>query len=100
MLKRIRSMVRALTRRSDFEEGMTEELRFHIAQYTSDLERGGLSPREAARRARIEFGGWNSVMEECREARSLRLFDELIREVRYAARMMRKTPGFTATAIL
>ena len=48
-------------RRRDFEEGMTEELRFHIEQYTDDLVRSGVSAEEARRRARIEFGGLNSV---------------------------------------
>ncbi len=100
MFKRIRSVFRALARRRNFEDGMTEELRFHIEQYTSDLVRSGVPCEEAARRARIEFGGINSVKGECRQARGLHFFDELGRELRYAARLLRKTPGFTATALL
>ena len=79
---------------------MTEELRFHIEQYTDDLVRSGVPAREAARRARIEFGSLNSAQEECREARGLRPFDELVRQLRHAARLLRKTPGFTATALV
>ncbi len=100
MLKRLRSLFRALTRRRDFENGMTGELRFHIEQYADDLMRSGVSAGEARRRARIEFGGLNSVKEDCRQARGLHPFDELGRELRYAARLLRKTPGFTATALL
>ena len=100
MFRRLRSLFRVLTSRRDFEDGMTEELRFHIEQYADDLVRSGVPPEEAARRARIEFGGLNSVKEECREARGLHLFDELGRQLRYAARLLRKTPGFTATALL
>ena len=79
---------------------MTEELRFHMEQYAADLARSGVGREEAERRARLEFGGVNSVKEECREARGLRWFDEMGRELRYAARLLRKTPGFTATALL
>src|SRR5580704_4412925 len=100
MFKRLRSLFRVLTRRHDFENGMTEELRFHIEQYTDDLVRSGVSQEEAARRARIEFGSLNSVKGDCREARGLHLFDELLRELTYAARLLRKTPGFTATALV
>jgi putative ABC transport system permease protein len=100
VLGRLRSLSRAIRSRRDFEQGMTEELRFHIEQYTDDLVRSGVPPREAARRARIEFGSLNSVQEECREARGLRPFDELVRQLRHAARLLRKTPGFTATALL
>ena len=100
MLHRLLSLFRALRFRRDFEQGMTEELRFHIEQCTADLVRAGVPPREAARRARIEFGGLDSIQEDCREARGLRPFDELARELRHAARMLRKSPGFTATALI
>ena len=52
MWARLRSLVRALTSRCDFEAGMTEELRFHIEEYTEDLVRSGVSVEEARRRAR------------------------------------------------
>ena len=100
MLARLRSLLRALTSRRDFEAGMTEELRFHIEQYTDDLVRSGISPEEARRRARMDFGGIDTVKGDCREARGLLVFDELRREFRYAARLLRKTPGFTTTALL
>jgi predicted permease len=100
MLRRLRSLFRVLTRRHDFEDSMTEELQFHIEQYTNDLVRSGVSQVEAARRARIEFGSLNSVKGDCREARGLALFDEILRQLRYAARLLRKTPGFTVTALL
>ena len=100
MLRRIRSLFRALTTRDDFEQGMGEELRSHIEQYTDDLIQSGVSPQEAARRARIEFGGMNTIQEECREARWLHPFDELVRQSRYAARLLRKSLGFTITALL
>ena len=51
MLKRLRSLFRVLARRRDFEDGMSEELRFHIEQYTDDLVRSGMSPEKAARLA-------------------------------------------------
>src|SRR5580692_8731816 len=79
---------------------MSEELRFHIEQYISDLVRAGVPPQEAARRARIEFGSLNSTQEECREARGLQPFDELLRQLRHAGRTLRKTPRFTAAALL
>jgi predicted permease len=97
---RLRSLFGVLTSQSDFEEGTAEELRFHIEQYTGDLVRSGVSPEEAARRARIEFGNLTNVKAECREARALHLFDELARELRYAARLLRKSPGFAVTALL
>jgi predicted permease len=100
MLKRLRSLWRVLTARQNFEANLTEELRFHLEQYTEDLVRAGLSPEEASRQARLELGGVNSVKGECRQARGLAVFDEFVRELRYAARLLCKTPGFTTTALL
>ena len=69
-------------------------------QYMADLIRAGVPPTEAARRARIEFGSVSSTQDECRAARGLQPFDELRRQLRHAARTLRKTPRFTATALL
>src|SRR5258708_18280068 len=79
---------------------MADELRFNMEQYAAELVQSGLTPEEAARRARMEFGSVDNVKDDCREARGIRLFDELYRELWYAFRLLRKTPGFTATALL
>jgi len=96
----MRSLLGVLVARPDFEAGMKEELRFHIEQYAEDLMRSGVPRDEALRRARMELGGLNTVKGECRQARGVYLFDEFARELRYAARLLRKTPGFTMTALL
>src|SRR5580692_11614893 len=100
MFERLRSLFRVLTRRREFEDGMSEELRFHIEQYTDELVSSGVPRGEAARRARRELGSVINVKEDCREAFGVHLFDEFRRELSYAVRLLRKTPGFTATALL
>ncbi|HEX4749972.1 MAG TPA: ABC transporter permease [Bryobacteraceae bacterium] len=100
MLRRLRSVFGVLRSRSGFEDGMAEELHSHIEHCAQDLIRSGLSREEAYRRARVDMGGLNSIKDDCREARGLQPFDELARNLRYAARLLRKTPAFTVTALL
>ena len=58
---------------------MVDEFAFHLQARTEDLIRSGLSPREAARRARLEFGGKERYRAECRESHRVDWMDELVR---------------------
>src|SRR5262245_50984928 len=74
-------------------------MRQHLELYAADLMQQGLSRDEAMRRARIEFGNLDNVTLDCREARGLRSIDELQQHLRYAVRLLRKSPAFTVTAL-
>lgn len=100
MFERIHALFRALSRRRDFEDGMSEELRFHVEQYKEELVRSGMSPEKAVRVIREELGSPINVKADCREAFGVHFFDEFRRQLSYAARLLRKTPAFTVTALL
>ncbi len=96
----IRSWLRATLNRSSMEREMDTELRFHIEAYAEDLVRSGVPREEALRRAHIEFGGIENAKEQCRDARRVSFLQNLALDLQFGVRMLRKTPGFTATAVL
>ena len=92
--------LRALFRRGAMESEMDEELRSHFENQVEKLVASGLSREEALRRARVGFGGYEQLKEECRDARGVNLIETVLHDVRYALRMLRGSPSFTAVAIL
>ena len=96
----IHSLAAKFVHRSEIAEQTEEELRFHIGSRADDLERSGLTRAEAERRARIEFGSYQKYREESHQALGGNFIETLLRDVRFAFRLLRKSPGFATTAIL
>src|SRR5207244_2071454 len=89
-----------LFRRDRLEKDLDRELRFHVAEETARLATAGVPLAEARRRALASFGGLEPMKEAARDARGTRWVSDLAHDLRYAGRMMRRSPMFTLSAVL
>ncbi|MEO8662415.1 MAG: ABC transporter permease [Bryobacteraceae bacterium] len=91
--------LRAIFFRQKMEEDLADELAFHIEMQTRKNMAQGMSPAEASRAARAQFGRTTAIEEECRDERRINLIETVWQDIRYAFRSFQKTPTFTLTVI-
>src|SRR5580658_8460499 len=91
---------RGLLHRSCAGDDLTAELEAHVDLHVDDGVRAGLTPEEARRRAMIRLGGLEQTRQELRQRRTLPWIENLLRDLHFAVRQLRKSPGFTAAAVV
>jgi putative ABC transport system permease protein len=99
-LKETAARVRALFRPHDFDRDFEQELESHLAMLTEDNVRRGMPPGEARRAALIRMGGPQSIREQHRAVRGLPAVESVLRDIRFAFRLIAKNRGFSAAAIV
>ncbi len=92
--------LRSIVGRRRVERDLEDELRYHLECLVAHHTQAGLSRADAERRARLEFGGFEQIREEHRDARGTRLIDDVARDLRYALRQVGRSPALAASVAL
>jgi putative ABC transport system permease protein len=92
--------LRAMLRRDRLDHDLDEELRSHLEMRAADNLAAGLSPEEARHEAQKRFGNTTLLKEDARNADIITWLDEAARDFSHALRILRRSPGFTAVAVL
>jgi predicted permease len=100
LLSELRIRLRGLFRRGRVERELDDELRFHLERETEKHVAAGVPREEAARRARLAFGGVEGIKDDTRDSRGLVFFDTMAQDLRYAIRGLRARKAFTLGVVL
>jgi putative ABC transport system permease protein len=100
ILFKLKRRVRALFRKSEQERELDAELRIHHEKEVEQNLARGMNQEEARLAALRSFGGVEQVKEESRDVRGVRFIEELLQDLRYSLRVLRRQPGFTLTVVI
>jgi putative ABC transport system permease protein len=100
LMKRGWEWIRSIARRGRLEDGLDEEMRFHIDQQTEKNLRAGMTAGEARRQALLRFGGLEAMKEQTRDEIRPAVLEDGMRDVRHGVRLLLRTPGFAIAALL
>lgn len=100
MLSDLLYRLRALFRGKEMDAEADDELRYHLEREAEKYRLSGISAEDAARRARLAFGGRTQVEQECRNSRGTKFVEDLLQDLRYAVRSFAKTPGLSLMIVL
>jgi predicted permease len=99
-LREMFAQLRSLFRAQQLDQDVKDEMATHLEMSVEENLRRGMTPEEAMRQARVEFGGMQQALEQHRESRSLPGVDVLRQDLRFTFRMLHRDAGFAAVAVL